>query len=60
MADDPKQTGTQDDQREPVEPSVLRAATDELGITTPEEAHRLRRKGLIRVQVYKDQKSGTK
>jgi hypothetical protein len=38
------------------EPSVLRAATDELGITTPKETHRLRRKGPIRVKVYADPK----
>ena len=36
------------------EPSVLRAATDELGVTTPKSATRRRRKGPMRVKVYKD------
>ena len=34
---------------------VLRAATDELGITTPEATERPRRKPPIRVKVYKGQ-----
>ena len=37
------------------EPSVLRAAADELGITTPKTVRR-RHKGPIRVAVYKTQK----
>ena len=36
------------------EPNVLRAATDELGLTTPKTAARRRRKGPMRVKVYKD------
>jgi len=36
------------------EPSVIRAAADELGITTPKTATRRRRKGPMRVKVYKD------
>ena len=35
-------------------PSVLRAATDELGVTTPKTATRRHRKGPMRVKVYKD------
>jgi hypothetical protein len=64
MADDLKQTGKRDATgnrangrgQRGTEPSVLRAATDELGITTPKETHRLRRKGPIRVKVYADPK----
>jgi hypothetical protein len=40
----------------PSHPGVLRAATDELGITTPKEAKRPRRKGPLRVAVYKARK----
>jgi len=32
-------------------PSALRGVTDELGITTPEEAKRPRRKGPLRVKI---------
>ena len=38
----------------PRDPSILRAAADELGITTPKSADRRRRKGAIRVTVLKD------
>lgn len=34
-------------------PGILRAATDELGVTTPKNATRPRRKGPMRVAVYK-------
>ena len=40
--------------RRKAEPNALRAATDELGITTPKTATRRRRKGPMRVKVYKD------
>jgi len=33
------------------EPSALRGVTDELGITTPDEAKRPRRKGPLRVKI---------
>jgi hypothetical protein len=41
----------------PREPSILRAAADELGITTPKSADRRRRKGPIRVTVLKDRRT---
>ena len=37
------------------QPGVLRAATDELGITSPKSTERRRRKPPIRVKVYKAQ-----
>jgi hypothetical protein len=40
MADDLKQTGNADDDQ-----SILRAATDELGLTTPKEQARRRHEG---------------
>ena len=39
-------------------PGILRAATDELGVTTPKSATRRRRKGPVRVAVYKARRAG--
>lgn len=38
-------------------PGILRAATDELGVTTPKGATRRRRKGPMRVAVYKGRRA---
>jgi hypothetical protein len=43
----------QSEERRQSDRSVLRAAADELGITTPKAADRLRRKGPSRVKVVK-------
>jgi hypothetical protein len=43
----------QSDERGPPDFSILRAAADELGITSPKAANRPRRKGPIRVKVLK-------
>ena len=45
----------QSPQSQKQQPGVLRAAADELGITTPKTAERPRRKPPIRVKVYKGQ-----
>ena len=41
----------QREEKRKTEPSVLRGVADELGITTPKEAERRRRKGRRRVKV---------
>jgi hypothetical protein len=56
VGDDLKQTkAARGRSRRHDEPNVLRAAADELGITTPKSVRR-RRKGPVRVAVYKGRK----
>jgi hypothetical protein len=47
-----KRTGQR---KAPIEPGVVRAVADELGVTAPKNTRR-RHKGPIRVAVYKDSK----
>ena len=47
----------QSEERRPRDRSILRAAADELGITTPKAAERRRRKGPIRVKVLKGRRT---